>query len=187
MQMLEFVESVRKSLLDENYEAALFIALSLPDICGKLETPEERNGPRAKRWFKDNLKDKYFADNLYETFLANFPEQLDKIPQYLIDDLKTKKPLVSFDHESYWALRNAFLHEASDSTKLQKIQLTHSSAHMNMFNGVLQLSVINLSNDICDAVVKWVERMKDNNDVCQRINSRAKIKNEMLGGAIRFG
>lgn len=91
--MLEFVESVRKSLLDENYEAALFIALSLPDICGKLETPEERNGPRAKRWFKDNLKSKYFADNLYEAVLANFPEQFDTMPQYLIEDLKTKKTI----------------------------------------------------------------------------------------------
>ncbi|HED1546179.1 hypothetical protein [Citrobacter freundii] len=184
--MLEFVESVKKSLLDKNYEAALFIALSLPDICGKLETPEERNGPRAKRWFKDNLKNKYFADNLYETFIANYPEQLDGMPQHQIERLKTKKPLVKLDPENYWALRNAFLHEASDSTKLQQIQLTHSSAHMNMFNGVLQLSVINLSNDICDAVVKWVERMKDNDEVWQRINSRAQIKNEMSNGAIRF-
>ena len=37
--MRHFISAVNKSLENENWYAALFIALTLPDICGKIQYP----------------------------------------------------------------------------------------------------------------------------------------------------
>lgn len=185
--MKELIESAKKALDDNNFQAALFIALSLPDICGKLETPEVKNGPRAKRWFQENLKSKYFPDNAYEAMLSVVPDYISRLLPEQVEALKQEPALVTFRPENYWALRNAVLHEASDITTLQKVHLTHSGAHMIMINGALQLSVINFTNDVCDAVTLWAERVKGNKEVLERINTRAQIKNQILNGLVMFG
>ncbi len=182
--MKEFIESIRKALSDENYQAALFLSLSIPDICGKLETPNVRNGMRAKRWFKENMKSKYFPDTVYESMLARNPTM--SFPEHLINRLKEEKPSIIFTDDHYWALRNAFLHEASDITKFHKIHLTHSAANLNMFDGAIQLSVISFSQDICQALELWLERIKGDSDVMERVDATSKIKNE-INGIIRFG
>lgn len=50
--MQQYIDAIRQSLDKENWLAALFVALSLPDICGGLETPGQFNGKtRSVRWF----------------------------------------------------------------------------------------------------------------------------------------
>ena len=53
--MKNFTDSIRKAVEDKNWFAALFLALCMPDICGAIETPNDRNGVRYTRWFNENL------------------------------------------------------------------------------------------------------------------------------------
>lgn len=56
--MQQFLDSIRKAIKDENWFAALFIALTIPDICGKLddETGNLGTGARYRKW-----TDKYLS------------------------------------------------------------------------------------------------------------------------------
>lgn len=65
------IEEIQKSLKQENYLAALTMALTLPDICGKAAEPSLGTGARYKKWYKDNVvlhektSDLYGADMPY--------------------------------------------------------------------------------------------------------------------------
>lgn len=65
------IEEIQKSLKQENYLAALTMALTLPDICGKAAEPFLGTGARYKKWYKDNVvlhektSDPYGADMPY--------------------------------------------------------------------------------------------------------------------------
>ncbi len=182
--MKEYIQSIEKCLEENNYHCAIFMALSIPDICGSLETPEEKNGIRAKRWFSDNLKHKYFPDTIYDYMVSNMPDEIGKIPSEIIDELKAQPFTTKLTPKLYWGLRNAFIHSASDVAFEYKIHITHGNSHLNMFNNSLQISAKVFCTDICDAANNWLVKMRDNPEVWQRIVSRAEIKNSILNGAV---
>lgn len=184
--MKEYIDSVFESLAKENYHAALFNALSLPDICGKMETPDERNGERARRWFRENLKGKYFPESCYEHLMATNPEMAKHMQPDQLEVLKSQQLSVKFDDSAFWKLRNAFLHEASDRAGKLKIHITHGGSHLGMINGALQLSSLKLCEDIANAAYVWLEKVKENPEVWERISQRAKIKNEIIDGLFVF-
>ncbi|MDA8481074.1 hypothetical protein NNO04_20595 [Citrobacter sp. Awk 4] len=184
--MKEYIDSVEKCLGEKNYYAALFIALSIPDICGKLETPRISNGPRAKRWFTENLKDKYFPDFCYDHLMATNPDAANAMHVEQLELLKQQPFNNKFDEKTFWKLRCAFLHEASDWAGGIKIHLTHGVSHMIMYNGALQLSADRLCRDIANAATDWLERVKDDPIILERINNVAAINNVIMGGLVRF-
>ncbi|MEG5996918.1 hypothetical protein [Enterobacter ludwigii] len=184
--MKEYIDSVFESLAKENYHAALFSALSLPDICGKMETPNEGNGARAKRWFAENLKSKYYPESCYEHLMATNPEMAKHMQPDQLEVLKSQPLSVKFDDAAFWKLRNAFLHEASDWAGKLKIHITHGGSHLNMANGALQLSSVQLCTDIANAANIWLEKVKESPEVWERISQRAKIKNEIIDGLFAF-
>lgn len=53
------LSSIISSLDSENYVAALGMALTIPDICGKLEYPElkRETGKRYKNWYKEYINE----------------------------------------------------------------------------------------------------------------------------------
>jgi hypothetical protein len=53
--MKHFVDAARKALHDRNWYAALAIALILPDICGRIENPNQKSMARFINWFKYTL------------------------------------------------------------------------------------------------------------------------------------
>ncbi|MCM7770999.1 hypothetical protein M8S83_02645 [Enterobacter asburiae] len=183
--MEEYIASIRKSLDDKNYHAALFIALSIPDICGKLETPDVGNGGRAKRWFSENLGRKYTADNLFDFVLAHEPAKAEGMPEYVRNEMTKIRNLAQITPKLFWDLRNAFLHEASDLAGKTQVHITHSKTHIGYVNGDILISAIGFCEDMCLAACEWLERMKDNPEVWERISSRAKIKNSILNGMIQ--
>lgn len=184
--MKEYIDSVFESLNNENYHAALFSALSLPDICGKMETPDESNGIRARRWFRENLKSKYFPEFCYEHLMATNSEMAKHMQRDQLEVLKSQKFPTPFDEKAFWKLRNAFLHEASDNAGKLKIHITHGKSHLCMINGALQLSSVKLCKDIADAASVWLDKARENPDIWERINQRAKIKNEIMDGLFVF-
>lgn len=47
------IEDINRSLDNEAYLAAMTLALTLPDICGKAKYPKKRNGDRYKKWYDE--------------------------------------------------------------------------------------------------------------------------------------
>ena len=60
--MINRIAEIRKCIDLELYEAALALALTLPDICGQVELPNGKAGERYRNWI-DNYVD---ADVLYD-------------------------------------------------------------------------------------------------------------------------
>lgn len=52
--MLQLIDDVNKALDAESYYSALTLALTLPDICGKAEYPQEKStAKRYKDWYDE--------------------------------------------------------------------------------------------------------------------------------------
>jgi hypothetical protein len=53
--ILRIIDEIEKALSHDLYFAALNLALTLPDICGKAEYPNLRTGERYKKWYDENV------------------------------------------------------------------------------------------------------------------------------------
>lgn len=53
--MLQLIDDLNKALNAECYYAALALALTLPDICGKAEYPQEKSTKRYKDWYDKQI------------------------------------------------------------------------------------------------------------------------------------
>ena len=51
--ILRIIDEIEKALNHDLYFAALNLALTLPDICGKAEHPDLRTGERYKKWYDE--------------------------------------------------------------------------------------------------------------------------------------
>jgi hypothetical protein len=174
--MKEFIEAIRKDLKDKNWHGALFIALTLPDICGKIEYPNLSSEKRYKDWFEKYMGAKYKYQNTI--FLSS---------------------------SDCYALRCALLHEGSDDiTKqrsqkiLEKFIFMTGGPHCtymqdNYINGQrvktsLQLRVDRFCEDICDSAEKWLEDISKNTAVMDRVQNTIKIYDPgVVYGGIKLG
>lgn len=58
--MNHFINALETSIQTENWYSVLFISLSLPDICGKIDEPNEKSSKkRMINWFNKYLKSVY--------------------------------------------------------------------------------------------------------------------------------
>lgn len=93
------IEEIQKSLEQENYIAALTMALTLPDICGKAEEPSEKKvGNRYKRWYKKHVA---FYDEPASLYSADMP--------YLSEEI-------------IYQLRNSLLHQGTPNVDGSRIE-----------------------------------------------------------------
>jgi hypothetical protein len=119
--MERFVSAIRNSIQSENWYAALFLALAMPDICSKLEQPESGNsGPRYRAWFETYLSPVNTRDIMGQT-------------------------VVFMSAGDCWALRCSLLHEGSDDIGEQRARETVSrfrfttlGSHRIKINDVLE-------------------------------------------------
>lgn len=88
------INEIKKSLESGNYLSALIVALTIPDICGKILYPNDRNGQRYKKWF-----DKYIGDYKNSPIYKNLPECIG---------------WTKMTGDAFYELRCAILHEGSD-------------------------------------------------------------------------
>lgn len=161
--MKRFTDAIRKSVQDENWFAALFLALCLPDICGSLETPTENVGVRYKRWFRSNLAIKYdpmFSANDCYYFRCSCLHQ-------------GSETHVNLAHE-----RIHFIPPPGNNI-----------VHLNKLNNVLQMQIDIFCEDIADAVDNWYESIAKNDEAIRlRIESLIKIHDiKSLRPFISFG
>ena len=96
--MIDKINDIRKALEVKAYLSALSLALTLPDICGKLECPDEQKvGVRYSKWF-DNYVSNWFN-----------PPNEDRFPQ--------------FTGELCYKLRCAFLHAGNTEIPIDHFDL----------------------------------------------------------------
>lgn len=168
------IKEIDSSLKNENFMAALSLALTLPDICGKAEYPNEGNGRRYIQWF-----DEYIGK--YEIP----PDVHDKEnPSRIVNDTM---PYMS--GEIVYSLRNCFLHQGTPSIDKGKIreprcQITHfvltiagatnggsSCIERNCFidgeRRTLEINLVNLCCKLCLVAKSYYEDNKEKFDFFQ--------------------
>ena len=161
--MKDILDAIRKAIKDKNWYGALFISLTLPDICGKIENPNFLSEKRYKDWFNKYMSAKYIYGD--RTFLSS-------------DDC--------------YAFRCVLLHEGSDDIAgqksrkiLEKFLFMTSGPHCNYMqnnyvNGQrvktsLQLRVDKFCEDICDSVEQWLKDTSTDTAIMNRVHETIKI------------
>ncbi|OIG76513.1 hypothetical protein A7M82_12695 [Acinetobacter baumannii] len=141
--MNHFINALETSIRTENWYSVLFISLSLPDICGKIDEPTLGSKQRTINWFNKYLRKIYTrkigSNRIEHTFLSG---------------------------SDFYALRCAYLHEGSNDITSQKAQETlerirfiqpdtNVCIHRNQINNTLQLQVSEFGKEILEAVKEW--------------------------------
>jgi len=164
--MKNFIDATRTAINSKNWYAALALALTVPDICGRLEDPSTKSSEkRYIKWYNKYMLNKYEHEmgpaNILHTFLGG-------------SDL--------------YALRCAYLHQGefgiNEQGAKKVLEHFHFTAprpgfliHNNYYekNGVLQLQVDCFCLDVCEAVEQWLQDVKGDKDIQNRIASLATI------------
>jgi hypothetical protein len=170
--MENLLQAIKHSIKNDNMYAALFIAISLPDICGKIQYPGIKSQKRYIDWFNQYLKDQYS------------------------DPQKPDSPFLTA--EDMYAFRCSLIHEGSDEISTQsaridinKFILISDGPHLNYFQNriiKLQLSVKSFCIDICAAVERWLSNNDQNVNLIEYRENFIKIfpKGSIVDG-IKFG
>ena len=155
--MDRFVQSIENSVKTENWYAALVLVLTIPDICGWVETPIVGSQKRYEAWFEKYL-----------------------LPTY-------KSPFHGSDFtflsgSDCYALRCAFLHEGTDEILRQRARdvvsrfaFSTTGSHRCMFENVLLLNVQMFCAEVCAGTRQWIRDVSANPDAQSRLNELLQV------------
>ena len=135
--VLHLAAATRVALRDGNWYSALALALTLPDICGRLESPSQRSQARYEAWWNS------WVEPAYATSSGGLLGGGDA-----------------------YALRCAVLHEGRDDILAQKAReaierfifvapTSDDDPDYNLVNGVLVLRVDVFCLSVCAGVDEW--------------------------------
>lgn len=116
------IKSIRKSLEDKNYLAALALALTIPDVCSHVEYPKENFvGKRYTDWY--NI---YFDVAFNGSIPQSNPNNLPIPPRFNADDC--------------YELRCAVLHSGNTDMKATKVNFDRFKLYreIDVQSGVVQ-------------------------------------------------
>ena len=157
--MRDFIDATRAALASGNWYAAVTVALTIPDICGRLENPQEGSKARFVRWY-----DRYL------------------LAKYQVPVGPTRKLETFLNGNDCYALRCAFLHQGEfeiDSQPARKVlERFHFTAprpgmivHNNIANGnTLQLQVDRFCFDVCESAESWLKDVAGDATVQARLD-----------------
>lgn len=158
--MDHLVYSVNKALENGNYIAALYLSLTLPDICARIESADHKTS-----------KTKYIE--WFNAYLSH---------QYKHRIGSQKKEHVFLTGDDLYALRCAVLHEGRLDISKQNAKKIHDKffftighPHLRQINSTLQLDLPIFCKEICDGVSKWVETNKNNKDIKDKLEELLSI------------
>lgn len=183
--MQNFINALEVSVETENWYGTLFIALTLPDICGKIEYPEfRRPGRRYEEWFNKYMVKFYQS----ETRLAMHSDQrLAAIQNSIPPHIGKRKKFAFMTGKDLYALRCAYLHEGSDELTNQEVKETLKrfifrqppngcTFHNNLREGeALQIQVSVFAEEVIKAIKNWLDDIKDDQVKTGKINNLATI------------
>jgi hypothetical protein len=142
--MKRFTQSIEKSLREQNWYAALSLALALPDICANVCSPNEGSKKRYIEWFNQYV-------------LSKYTRQIGA----------SKEEHIFLRGEDCYALRCSLLHEGTSEITEQRAQEVLENfnfvippsgweVHMNQSGKLLQLQVDIFCQDMCASVNEWL-------------------------------
>ncbi len=158
--MKHLINSVNKSLDNGNYISALYLSLTLPDICARIESIDNKTSKKKYiEWFNAYLSQQYKhrigSENKEHVFLTG-------------DDL--------------YALRCAVLHEGRLDISEQSAKKIHDKflftighPHLRQINSVLQLDVSSFCKEICKGVSEWLRVFQDDPRIKNKLNDLLSI------------
>jgi hypothetical protein len=157
--MKRFTNAIRKCLDTCNWYGALFISLTMPDICGNIAYPDLNTYKRYTQWF-DNYLSNYYKGKVG----------------------KNREETVFMSAKDCYALRCSLFHTGMDDVTEQKaadvisrFSFSAVSSHCNLFDDVLQLNVKIFCEQTIQAVEKWGEDIEDNPATQSKINKLITI------------
>jgi hypothetical protein len=173
--MERFTSAIRKSMENQNWYAALYMSITVPDICARLESDDGKtNADKYIEWY-----DKYLADSYRHEIGCD------------------RQMHVFLSGADCYALRCAILHEGSiDMTTqrrrevLDRFHFTVCGSHCNQINSVLQLDLPVFCNDVCMAVERWADDFRTNcPDKLNRLDQivRVDVGSHTMPEGITFG
>jgi hypothetical protein len=143
--MENLINSVKDSIGTKNWYGALTLALTLPDIAGKVEYPTiQSSQKRYSDWFDNYIK-----------------------PKYTVRMGANREEMVFLSGGDCYALRCSYLHEGSQIISHQSAQqvldsfrfsapISGRSVHCNRGNNTLQLQIDKFCLDIIDGINQWL-------------------------------
>ncbi len=180
--MERFIESIRKALESKNWFSALFMALTLPDICGALENHGKASPRKYKDWFDRYLRSKYEPNSRYESIQAWRPEIIRQLGD-AAESLKNQ-PIdqeIVFTADDCYRARCKCLHqgllEKSSGQQFDFITPPPYGAiiHGNIFNGVFQLQIDVFCEDVCTGVEEWLRDVASDDQIQSGIEQLMQI------------
>jgi len=171
--MKRFTTAIRAAADAENWYAALSMALSLPDVCGRLEQPSVGSKKRYVAWFQKWIEPKY-------TLRIGHPGTLH----------------VFLCGEDCYALRCSYHHEGGGNIveqgrarkALRDFHFTtpprNGTVHMNQVGDTLQLQVDIFANDMATAVDAWSTAVACEADIQGRLAALLTVHDGSKG--VRF-
>lgn len=168
--MQNILDSVYSALDSKNWYAALFVCLTLPDICAALESGTT-SGSRYAEWFEKNLPQ-------YMGFLSGndcYALRCALLHQGS-DDISGQRVREVLEHY-------IFMTEGSHCNLFKDC----------VFDGVkksfLQINVKLFCKDICTAVETWLSTVSGKQDIQSRLIETIEIRapGYIYKGVIRFG
>lgn len=160
--VIELVNSIRTSLIQQNWYAALVVALTLPDICAKVDGRFGKTASaRYPAWYERYVE------------VRNKP---DKLSEYDF-----------FSPKDFYALRCAFLHEGDMGIELQRSRefinafSFHLSADMRWgisnteTEATIHLNLIQFCEDICNGAEAWVSETEEDDEISIALSKLPRI------------
>lgn len=150
------IEEINHCLKNDLQIAALTMALTLPDICGKVYLPKEKVGKRYIDWYNDHVakpQDKPSGDDAGHFTISG---------------------------EVVYKLRCAMLHESNPTvtgtaekiTQFSLIWRSEQSCSRTPVDRCIQLdAIVSLCQDICEAVLSYYNKNKSSFSFDYRIVS----------------
>lgn len=156
-------KTLESAIANKNWYAALFVALSIPDICGYVESPTAKSQARYEQWFEKYMLNKYSS---------------------LIGPAKILHIFLS--PSDCYALRCALLHEGREIITEQRardaLERFHfiepppnRRIHCNQINNFLQLHIDVFCEDILEGLSQWRHDVQGKTDIEQRINNILQV------------
>lgn len=158
--MHHLIESVKKSLRDKNYLPALYLSITLPDICARIESDNNKTSEKKYiKWF-----DKYLAKT------------------YKCEIGADKKEHTFLTGGDLYALRCSLLHEGRLNIETQRAKEVHEKfmftighPHLRQINSILQLDLPTFCEEICTGVSIWLKENIKNPNIQRKLKELISI------------
>lgn len=165
--MRNIISGLEKSIKEENWYSALFILVTIPDMCAKAEYPNNNKvGVRYRNWITSNF---YQVNQIYENHLCS---------------------------DDFYALRCSVLHEGNTNIegqsahkRVKHIGLLGDGTHLLTFGSInvgseldgkrlLYMSVKQLAIDMIKAYNYWYDKVKEKDSVIDSFKNEVSITDQ---------